>query len=250
MLKRGLVGWYLEAAKASHIYYSPERLVATRSYDSKPRSVQHCPAVQTLESRIFVIRCPFDIGLKLIPTSSSENAKQFEVFTLEEKTTISPRQLRGLFTLMPQNQWRQAKVPVFQISTPYIFVTDHPLRLRQTGPYLHGTDASRAGVTIAGEFPLEAWPRQLSFAFEWHRTCEPFVMKRGEPWFYVEFLDKREQVGSAPDLKHIIPSKKLIAYQAGTHGVVDHIGNTFGLIKKLQSQKRKKLLKYCTFDER
>lgn len=251
MFKRPLVGWYLTPAEASHVFYAPERLSRQRASNPAIKSVQTCPAVQALESRIFVIRCPFSLALKLRPTTRKASRENpYEVYTVAEKTKISAHHLRKIFRLMPRDQWRQENTPVFQIATPYVFVTDHAFHIRQTGPYLHCTDSNKSGFTISGEFPLKAWPRQLSFGFEWCMTKETFVMKRGQPWFYIEFLDKDEKSETTPRVKRIIPSRQLEEYQAGTHGVVDRIENTFGLIRGLQKGKKRPLLRNCTIDER
>lgn len=54
------VGWFLSDPKGGVVYYPPERFRGAEKNKLHAKSASRCPAVINLESRYFVIRCPFD----------------------------------------------------------------------------------------------------------------------------------------------------------------------------------------------
>ena len=53
------VGWFLTDDKASILFEPPYRM-RSQSEQKHAKSASRCPAVLQLESRYFVVNCPFD----------------------------------------------------------------------------------------------------------------------------------------------------------------------------------------------
>ena len=60
------VGWLLTDPKGGIIFDPPERVRSGEMSKTHAKSASRCPAVINLESRYFVIRCPFDLNLALV----------------------------------------------------------------------------------------------------------------------------------------------------------------------------------------
>jgi hypothetical protein len=172
--------WLLVDQEASHIFFDPLRRSEFYDKPLSTKAVQSCPAVSSMLTRGFLVRVPFDLRLRLVPAAGMPH-----VHIIEEGTSISPAKLKSLFTLMPKNEWRRNKVPVVQISTPYVFAAGTPTYMNQRHPIEQvGRSSWRL---IEGRFPIHRWFRPLSWAAEWLEGQEDIQLRRGEPWFCVDF---------------------------------------------------------------
>ena len=59
------VGWFLNTKKAGIVYFPPERVRSAEMNKTHAKSASRSPAVIKLESRYFMVRCPFDLNLEL-----------------------------------------------------------------------------------------------------------------------------------------------------------------------------------------
>lgn len=59
--------------------------------------------------------------------------------------------------------------------------------MTQLAAFMHDNKTLLLGTIFGGRFPIHNWPRPLMWAFEWHDTSQYLVLKRGDPWFYVQF---------------------------------------------------------------
>ena len=57
------VGWYLNSDKGAVLYDPPERIMFRQTNKTHSKSASRCPAVIQLESRYFMIKCPFDLNI-------------------------------------------------------------------------------------------------------------------------------------------------------------------------------------------
>ena len=57
------VGWFLTSDKAAVLYDAPERLIFRQTNKAHAKSASRCPAVIQMESRYFVVKCPYDLHL-------------------------------------------------------------------------------------------------------------------------------------------------------------------------------------------
>ena len=57
------VGWFLTSDKGAVMYDPPERVMFRQTNKTHSKSASRCPAVIQLESRYFMVKCPFDLHI-------------------------------------------------------------------------------------------------------------------------------------------------------------------------------------------
>ena len=57
------IGWFLTQDKGAVMFDPPERVLFRQTNKAHAKSASRCPAVIQLESRYFMVKCPFDIHL-------------------------------------------------------------------------------------------------------------------------------------------------------------------------------------------
>ncbi|MFN6979273.1 MAG: hypothetical protein ACK4OP_14175, partial [Gemmobacter sp.] len=55
------VGWFRASDKGGVLYDPPERVSFRQTNRAHAKSAARCPAVIQMESRFFLVRCPFDM---------------------------------------------------------------------------------------------------------------------------------------------------------------------------------------------
>jgi len=213
-----VIYWSLLEREAGAIYFAPASSLDRKQKSRSNSSVLSCPAVLASRQRTYVVCCPFDLRLRLVG-----NLDKPAVHIIDKGTSIAPDKLKGMFTLMPNVDWINPSVPVFQIATPYIFFSEQKTYLTQRHPYgLIGKDLPHR--VVEGRFPISSWKRPLSWACEWVRTENDFIMKRGEPWFDITFETndaakpvKLENYAMTEQLsKEILKNSEVTGYVRGT----------------------------------
>ena len=112
-----------------------------------------------------------------------------------------------------------------------MFIRDEPVYLSQVPPFLDYQDSEPIpGTLFGGRFPIDVWPRPLTWAFGWHNIKKPIRLKRGQPLFYCQFeLDNPErqfQVFEAERTPELQEYCKMIT------GAVNYVNQTFSLFKR------------------
>ena len=230
------VGWTIEPQLGGFIWYNPETIVRDISKTPSPKALSKCPAVLDLESRYYLFRAPFDIQMILV---FSKEGVKFKCPN-PESATINPGTLNSLVKFSPPNQWRHPDRPIFQIKTPYRFVTDDNVYLSQLPPFLNYQSESWPGTILSNRFPLKTWPNEISWVFEWYDIKKPLLIKRGSPWFMVSFEtdspDKKVRFFEAERTKDLETYFKMI------DGVPALVQQTPALFKLAAKRRPKKLL--------
>ncbi len=230
-----LVGWLLQAPRASFIWAAPQHL--KRSFSSYPKAANRCPAIGDHESRIFEITCPFDVRLRL---TSSDTDEHVIYYPAEDAASVTASKLSELLRLMPRKAWRHQNRPLLQIGTPYRFVSDQIVFLSQTSPFLNYQSHRWPGLVVGGRVPIHIWPQRLSWAFEWHDLQTDLILRRGDPWFYVQF--------EGPSPNHRIRmveadlTPAVAEYLAGMDGVTDYVNQTFSLFSVAKVRRPERIL--------
>jgi len=150
-----------------------------------------------------------------------------------------PRTLAGIIVGSTRSQWRHPERPIFQIKTPYTFVSDDPVYVTQMPPFLHYQSQPWPGLVIGGRMPAHIWPRPLSWAFEWYDVEKELVLRRGQPWFSVRF-----ETGEASQHVRLVEAEvtpELKDYLAGINGVVHYVNGTFSLFNTALRRRPKRL---------
>jgi hypothetical protein len=231
------VGWAITDSKAALIWDDPEPFRRDLPKAASAKSVQGCPAAIDFDARHFMIRCPVDLNLRI-------RLEEGQAPILENadgaRSTIRPKQIGQMVSIVNPAEWRHPKRPILQIITPYIFLADEVAYLNQVPPYLDYLPDPLPGVLISGRFPVHVWPRPLMWAFEWHDTSKNLVLRRGQPWFYVRF--------DTPDPSR--PTRLVEAditapvqrYIDELSGVTNYVNRTYALFERAKKRRPEQLL--------
>lgn len=232
------VGWFLNTKKSAVIYDPPERVRSVDLNRKHAKSASRCPAVINLESRYFVIKCPFDINIGF---GRDDKGKPILRNLAGEASAIRGSKLGDKLHITPEHEWRRANVPTFQLSLPYVFVSDEPVYMTQVAPFMHYNPNPWPGTIFGGRFPINVWPRPLMFAFEWYDPSKPLVIKRGEPLFYAGFEttppDRSIQVVETEVTQELDDYMELIS------GAVGYVNQTFSLFETAEERRPETLIK-------
>ena len=231
------VGWFLTSDKGAVLYDPPERVSFRQTNRTHAKSAARCPGVIQLESRYFMVKCPFDIHVGF---SRDDKGKAVLVNRAGGTSTIRSNKLGEVLSLVAEAEWRYPDRPTVQLALPYCFIADEMVYVTQLSAFMHYRPDPLPGTIFGGRFPLNIWPRPLMWAFEWHEPAKDLILKRGEPLFYVQVEadgpDRPIQVIEAERT----PEVQKYLDQIG--GVVNYVNQTFGLFKAAEALRPKKLL--------
>ncbi|MFN3644692.1 MAG: hypothetical protein ACK4TB_17415, partial [Gemmobacter sp.] len=142
---------------------------------------------------------------------------------------IRGSKLGEVLSLVSEVEWRYPDRPTIQLVLPYVFIADEVVYMTQLAPFAHYRPDPLPGTIFGGRFPINVWPRQIMWAFEWHEPAKDLVLRRGEPLFYVQFE------GDGPDRAvQMVEAEKtpdLAAYMEHIGGAVNYVNQTFALFK-------------------
>jgi hypothetical protein len=232
------VGWLLTDAKGGVLYDDPERMRSPEMNRDHAKSASRCPAILNLESRYFVVKCPFTIHLGF---DRDENKKPRLKNKLGEKSAVRGNKLGEIVTLVNEVEWRYPDRPTLQIKTPYLFIADEPVYATQLPPFMHYLPTPWPGTLFGGRFPAHIWPRPLMWAFEWHDVSKDLILRRGDPWFYMTF--ETMPADRPVSLVEAEMTPELEAYTKQISGAVNYVNQTFSLFKTAEKRRPKSLLK-------
>ena len=231
------VGWFLTEDKGALLYDPPERLMFRQTNKAHAKSASRCPAVIQMESRYFVVKCPFDLHIGF---ARDDKGKPVLINRAGAASPVRSSKLNQVLTLVNEVEWRYPDRPTLQLSLPYCFIADEPVYMTQLGTFAHYRRDSLPGTIFGGRFPVSVWPRPLMWAFEWHEPERDLILKRGEPLFYCQF----EGVGPERPVQLVeaVKTPELLAYLDKISGVVNYVNQTFGLFKAAEAIRPAKLL--------
>ena len=231
------VGWLRTTDKAGVLYDPPERVSFRQTNRSHAKSAARCPAVIQLESRYFMIKCPFDLHLGF---ARDDKGKAVLVNRAGAAGAVRPAKLGEALTLVNEAEWRYPDRPTVQLNLPYVFIADEMVYITQLDAFAHYRRQPLPGTIFGGRFPVNLWPRPLMWAFEWHETDKDIILKRGDPLFYCQFE------GNGPDRAvQVVEAERtpeLQAYMDHISGVVGYVNQTFSLLKTAEAARPAKLL--------
>ncbi len=231
------VGWFLTEDKGALLYDPPERLMFRQTNKAHAKSASRCPAVIQMESRYFVVKCPFDLHIGF---GRDDKGKPVLINRAGAASPVRSSKLNQVLTLVNETEWRYPDRPTIQLSLPYCFIADELVYMTQLGTFADYRRDSLPGTIFGGRFPVSVWPRPLMWAFEWHEPERDLILKRGEPLFYCQF----EAQGPDRPVQLVEAQKtpELLAYLDKISGVVNYVNQTFGLFKAAEAIRPAKLL--------
>lgn len=231
------VGWFLVETKGAVMFDPPERPMFRQTNRTHAKSAGRCPAVIQMESRYFVVKCPFDLHIGF---ARDDKGKPTLVNRLGAASPVRTNKLGQVLTLVQESEWRYPDRPTVQLHLPYCFIADEPVYITQIGTFAHYRKDPLPGTIFGGRFPVHVWPRPLMWAFEWHEPEKDIVLKRGEPLFYVQF--EAEGPDRPVNITEAARTPELLAYVEKLSGVVNFVNQTFGLFKAAEEMRPPKLL--------
>ena len=235
------IGWLIDQDRSSVIFYPPERVRTVDINKEHAKSASRCPAVIGLESRYFLIRCPFDLHLAF---TRDDNGRPVLRNLDGDKSAVRSNKIKQHINIAAEKEWRQKNVPTIQVSLPYLFIADEPVFMTQTPPFMHYNKTPWPGVLFGGRFPINIWPRHLMWAFEWYDTSKPLKIKRGEPMFYAGF----ETLPQSRTIRMIEAedTPELREYLNMISGAVNYVNQTFSLFEEAEARRPSQLVKRLT----
>ncbi len=232
------IGWLLTEAKSGVIYFPPERVRSVEVNRKHAKSASRCPAIINMESRYFMIRVPFDMHLRFV---RDKNGKPTLRNVLGDASPVRANVLRKKLHITSETEWRTKDRPTIQVSLPYLFITDEPTYMTQVAAFMHYPETPQPGTIFGGRFPIHNWPRPLMWAFEWHDTSQDLILKRGNPWFYVQFETTPQD--RAVSLIEAELTPELAQYLEHISASVNYVSQTFSLFKEAKRVRPAILLK-------
>jgi hypothetical protein len=231
------VGWFLTRTKGGLLYDPPERLRFRQTNRTHAKSAARCPAVIQMESRYFMVKCPFDMAIGF---GRSETGRPRLINRAGPASPVRFSKLAEILTLVDEPEWRYPDRPTLQLTLPYCFVADEPVYMTQLGTFAHYRRDPLPGTIFGARFPISIWPRPLMWAFEWHEPDKDIVLRRGEPLFYLQF--EAEGPDRPVQLVEAERTPELLEYMDKISGIVNYVNQTFGMFKAAEAVRPPKLL--------
>lgn len=232
------VGWILDADKAAFIWDAPRRILREQPDKTHAKAVYNCPAVIDHEARLFEVKCPIDVRLRI---SFDEKTREPRLINVAgEMSTVRSGTLNQMLVIVKHSEWRHPDRPILQFKTPYLFVADDPVYMTQLPPFTSYRMHSWPGVMIGGRLPINIWARHMMWAFEWHDTSRELTIHRGDPWFYVRF--ETEDPSRPVRMVEAQMTPELQDYIVGAKAVTNYISQTFSLFSTARERRPKTLL--------
>ena len=231
------VGWFLAKDKGAVLYDPPERLMVRQTSKTHAKSASRCPAVIQMESRYFMVKCPFDLHIGF---GRDAKGKAHLINRAGAASTIRANKISEVLVLVNEAEWRFPDRPTVQLMLPYCFIADETVYLTQLGTFAHYRPDPLPGTIFGGRFPLNLWPRPLMWAFEWHDPTKDLILRRGEPLFYCQFEANRPD--RPVQLVEAERTAALEAYMEKISGAVNYVNQTFSLFKAAEAMRPEKLL--------
>ena len=225
------VGWVLLDFPASVIWGDPEPI------GNLMNGLQTSNTPDNLDGRYCLFRCPVDLHLRyFVDKNGNPNLQNVD----GDKSSVRQQMLSQLVQLASKNEWRHPDRPIIQVITPYICLADTPVYINQMPAYMHHSKTELPGLLIDGRFPIDVWPRQLMWAFEWYDTKKEINLKRGDPWFYAKF--ETEDPSQEVNLVECELTPEVKKYIQSLLGVTNYVKQTFSLFAQARKRRPKKLL--------
>lgn len=232
------VGWFLAEDKGAILYFPPERLRSVNTNRTHAKSASRCPGVIQMESRYFVVRCPYDLHVGF---GRDDQGRAHLIARNGAGASIRSNKLGQVLTLVNEAEWRFPDRPTIQLSLPYCLVAEETCFLTQLDAFAHYRSVPLPGTIFGGRFPIHMWVRPLMWAFEWHDTSRDLVIARGDPLFYLQFeTDGPERPIS---LVEVARTAEMDLWMQKMSGVVNYVNQTFSLFKAAEAARPPNLLK-------
>lgn len=231
------IGWCFVNVEGTAGYPYPEKISLAKDPSVTNRGHFSCPAVRASAQGLFSIGSPFSLHLRF---RKIKNVVSF--VPVYPFTSINESMLAQLFRLEPREQWRSEHIPLFQIPSPYFFISDEPIEIEQCHP-MFADSSSLNWRLIPGKFNIHGWQRPLNWAVEWDTRCGDLIIRAGEPMYYIRFYDESGKLIVSPDLVKTKLTEDLRERLNNAAGVTAFKRGTAALIRSASKDRSEPLLK-------
>lgn len=231
------VGWFLANDEAGVLYDPPERLTMRGTQKGHAKSAGRCPAIIGMETRYFIVKCPFDIHIAF---GRDKDGKPILKNKAGTASTIRAGKLGKVLHMTSESEWRFPDRPTIQLSLPYTFISDETVYITQLDAFAHYRKNPLPGTIFGGRFPINIWPRALMWAFEWHDIEKELILRRGDPLFYVQF--EADSPDRPIQMMEAEKTPELERYLKHIGAAVNYVNQTFSLFKAAERVRPKELL--------
>ena len=164
------------------LYAEPENmfsyLTSKRSKHDQSRSMMVCPAFKDKMKKTFFFKNSVECNFLYETDDNGVVHLQGQKYFPEEVASI---RLPGLNF-----------GPTILVNLPYIFFSDSDLEASFSQPTFHPQGYSKYASIIPGSLNIGSWFRPYSTEFQMWNNSGEFIIKEGEPIFYVEFLTNKK----------------------------------------------------------
>lgn len=137
--------------------------------------------MRTYFGATYVVKSPFSLRL------ASELGPNGRIIRpIFPDTSLTQAKVHELVKIEPKSSWRDPQAVVIQIPSPYLFFADEPSVIRQD-PVQLSTPTSHSWRLIPGKFNIHDWQRPMNWAVEWYPEAGDFIIKAGEPIYFLSF---------------------------------------------------------------
>lgn len=231
------IGWLLDTELAGFLYEDPRPIGRKIPPPANAKALPYCPSVLDYERRYHEVLCPFDLRLRL---ATRRDGSLGLVNAAGPQSAVSPQYMGQILGLIEPHLWASAKRPLLQVVTPYRFLADEPVWMEQLPPFNRWCREAWPGLVVGGRIPIHLWPRKLVWTFEWHDLEQELLLKRGEPWFYLNF--ECDDPTRALRMVEAQLTEPLRHYCQGLDGAMDYSSRAEGLLATARGRRPATLL--------
>jgi hypothetical protein len=178
----------------------PELAYKTIAGEREGSDILPCPAIQAYFKNTYLIRCPLDFTI-----TPKVGVKTYSIDRFDQK-------FFNEWCLRRPNDFINPNRPLCTLGPKMVFVSDEDVIIESLPAMMHDSPTLRNIRVIPGTYNIHKWIRPLDFTFEILDPNQPLEFKRGDPLFYVRFIDKQ---GRKIELERIEQSGELLKTMYG-----------------------------------
>lgn len=157
----------------------PELAYKSIAADRVDSDILPCPAIQGYFKNTYLVRSPIDFVLTPKP-----DAKTFSIDRFDQK-------FYNEWVIRRPGDFVNPKRPICTLGPKMVFVADEDVIIESLPAMMHDSETLRNIRVIPGTYNIHRWMRPLDFTFEILDPSKPLEFKRGDPLFYIRFIDPK-----------------------------------------------------------
>ena len=189
-------------------------LFPKKTEESKNKSYLSCPSVSSRLKSTFVFKNNLSTGIEYDFTDGKD-----EMYLHAEEQVAVRKERESSLTCGP----------TLVYAMKYFFFAEEPTQAFFNPPFYHKPGYMRYGSILPGVLDIGQYFRQFNCEIQMWENKGSFVMKEGDPIFYLEIPTDRKII-----LKRFVLTKKLYSYAMSTAESPSWYGKNLPLAKRYQ----------------